>query len=847
MKKVNLKKILVSSIFVLFLFASNSASAKEEWLLKNWDTVNMALEYYDNKTIDEAMADFGNNYTEGEDECVFFSPSGESSITFSLKKRKIKGFSYQGSYSEIASILNSIPKLKVWEIKAAANNWIGVSPETIKEVFSKSLLPSYEKAIFVGHSLSNASVEFRIASLDSSAPQTGGSPKRYVKSVEVRGTYDALKDCFVCVPMDTVFIKKSKGKNVKDIAKVSAGNIEKTSQKKKFAFFYSDDNSNALQVAIQEGNFVAAEWLAENEICDVNHWNVFGRTAINDAIEAGDTDILKILFEHGAKINTNPYIFNPVVQTVSLGNLEAAQYLKSLGVDYSYTWDGGYNLIHVAALEEQKDIIPFLIQNGCKIDAANSAGVTPLLISIDQDDPGTISALLKNGASIERKNSASQTPIFYAIEKSSNASLQTLIDNKANIEAKDNAGRSPFLFAYEIDNITAAQKLMEAGAAIPRTQLLSALKSKKYSYLPLLIKGGVPLSVIDSQGQNVLHIAAQNSDATSLSLFLETKEGMSIINAKDGKGSTPLILACDAGTGFTNGAQILIDAGASVVEANNNGNTAIHAALLNNRDSSSKELSQMILSKNAELLNRQNRAGQTPLMIALENSKKESSAYLLNQSPNVSLKDYLGNTSLHYACNSGLDAESKKIVFLGGAANAVNSKSETPLTLAARNKNEELVEYFLAMSGIKIDIKDNFGKSARDYIWALYDLRIQESEARRAKLTQERQEAWNAISQAQKGKGDLEVKNRALERENNDLQRKINNAEEGTNTSSWKTKITTNNIAIVANNVAISVFQGTISKMERQANECTKNIDKEFAITKSYINKKEKLNNIPRG
>lgn len=834
------KKKSTLAILVFLLFVLNFAFAKEEGLIRNWNTIDMALEYYNDKSIDEVIADFGKNYVEGKEEYSFFSPSEESSITFSVKKGKIKKFSYQGSYSDIISFLNSNPKLKIWEIKSAASNWIGVSPETIKEAFGKSVLQSSEKSILVGPSQS-AFVEFKISSLyNDTSPQ-------YVKSVEVKGSYDELKDYIVTVPKDTVFVEKRRGKKTKDIAKLSIGNIEKTTQKKKLSFFYSSDNSNVLQVAIQEGNFVAAEWFAENEICDVNHWNVYGRTAINDAIEAGDTDILKILFEHGATLKKGPYIFDPVVQTVSLGDIEAAQYLKSLGVNYGSYKDSGYNLMHVAALEQQKDIIPFLIQSGCEIDAVEPTGLTPLFISVAQDDSDTIRALLANGASIERRNSSGQTPIFYAIETSSNSALQTLIQNKGNIEAKDNNGRSPFVFAYEIDNIIATEKLIDAGAAIPRTQLLSALKDKKYSYLPLLLKAGIPVNTTDSQGQNVLHIAAQNCDANSLSLFLESKDGVAIINAKDGKGSTPLILACGAGTGFVNGAQILVDAGASVSDADNSGNTAIHAALLNNRDSSSKELSQMILEKDSSLLNKQNRAGQTPLMIALKNSKKESASYLLGQRPDVLLQDVSGNTSLHYACDLQMEAETKKIVSLGAAINAVNSKSETPITIVARNKNETLSEFFLAISGIKIDIRDNYGKTARDYIWALYDLRIQESEARRVKLTQERQAAWNTISKTQKEIGDLEVKNRAMERENNDLQRQINNAKEGTNTSSLKSKITANNIKITGNNVAIGIYNATINKMKKSADECSKNIDKEFDVTRSYINKKEKLNKIPRG
>ena len=60
----------------------------------------------------------------------------------------------------------------------------------------------------------------------------------------------------------------SMGKKDKIIINSTVDNIEHLCKKEKLSLFYSDDNSNALQIAIKGENLAVAEWLAENEICD---------------------------------------------------------------------------------------------------------------------------------------------------------------------------------------------------------------------------------------------------------------------------------------------------------------------------------------------------------------------------------------------------------------------------------------------------------------------------------------------------------------------------------------------------------------------------------------------------
>lgn len=617
-------------------------------------------------------------------------------------------------------------------------------------------------------------------------------------------------------------------------------------QKKKIAYFFSPDNSNALQLAIQQSNFPVADWLAENEICDINHFNVYGKTPLYDAVESFDTEILSTLIEHGAVFPTEKYIKDPVIRTVQIGNLDAAKYFSSIGVKYNALYPKNQNLIHVAAQNSQTEIVAFLVESGCKIDAADSDGLTPLLISVENDDSQMIQSLLENGAAIEKLNANGQTPLFYAVEKFTQGSLQALVDFNANKEALDKKNRTPFLFAYELDNEQAAEYLISKGASFPKTQLLTALKDGKSFYLPLLLKAGADISVVDSAGQNVFHIAAKNSDFNSIELFSEKENASSVINQKDYSGNTPLHLACGAGTGFVNGVKELITGGASVSELNKAGDTALHIAVLNNSDDGSKQIALVLYNADNSLLNIQGSASKTPLIIALEHSKSQTASLLLEKKADVLAADSSGSTALHYACANGLDSLAKTIVGRKAPINAVNNRKETPMGLAAKFEHDDLAEYFLNLSGIDINISDASGKAPRDYLFSLYVKRHDEASKRWQKYFDARNAAQDSLRDTKNQKANTESELRDLQRQARELESQIKNADEGTNTSGLQTRLYGVNFNITAHNTSIAILNIAISKAEKEISEYKEKMDEEMRLQKSYTSKMERLTNIPR-
>lgn len=108
--------------------------------------------------------------------------------------------------------------------------------------------------------------------------------------------------------------------------------------------------------------------------------------------------------------------------------------------------------------------------------------------------------------------------------------------------------------------------------------LESVRKKEGQQVTDALAKGGPTLvNTRDSTtGESALHIVTARRDLTWMQFFIGKGAN---VNARDGKGQTPLVIA--SGYGFVEGVDLLVQHGARVDESNNAGETPLIAAVHN--------------------------------------------------------------------------------------------------------------------------------------------------------------------------------------------------------------------------------------------------------------------------
>jgi uncharacterized protein len=145
--------------------------------------------------------------------------------------------------------------------------------------------------------------------------------------------------------------------------------------------------------AIQDGNIVLVEQSlqADTNLCNAEDEN--GLIALGVAAHYGKIDIVRLLLNYGADIN-------------SVSNSKVS-YIPS------------NSALHAAiAGKAPKELVEFLLIEGADIHGADSAGYTPLHIAAFDGDEDLITLLLEFSADPNCKNAANQkTPHDIAVER----------------------------------------------------------------------------------------------------------------------------------------------------------------------------------------------------------------------------------------------------------------------------------------------------------------------------------------------------------------------------------------------------------------------------------------------
>ena len=130
-----------------------------------------------------------------------------------------------------------------------------------------------------------------------------------------------------------------------------------------------------LFIAALRGNIELAQFLIEKG-ADVNMQDEYGFTAMYDAACNGHSDVVKMLLDGGARPDLGPC---PIDQATMYGHVKVMQLLLDSGVKINQRIPGsGMTLLHIAAVEGQKDAVKLLLERGADHSMPDRSGLTAL-------------------------------------------------------------------------------------------------------------------------------------------------------------------------------------------------------------------------------------------------------------------------------------------------------------------------------------------------------------------------------------------------------------------------------------------------------------------------------------
>lgn len=475
------------------------------------------------------------------------------------------------------------------------------------------------------------------------------------------------------------------------------------------------------------------------------------------------------IFFHAQPMSSTPEIFKIIDRTENFTS-DLSDYLdtnkSNLTTILSQTYNDAQPLHY--ALKEQKFIFAkILVKYGADVNALDNQGNNSLLqaaLALENYAGSTdiIDFLIKNGASTKIKNKNGETleniltdlmqgytsdtvkkldNIFTAIDGNHEKQIkQMLLDYPERLNTKNESGDTPLLYALRHNNDLYALGFINSGA---------------------------DLQAIDNDGNTALHLAAQNGYTDCVKALL-TQRG-DLINQPNNMGDTPLIRA--AASDKTEIVEMLISSGANLNHQGAHGLTALHWAAGKNKadiveilvtqgaditissnhgsplelalkqnsvqagkilekrqeqinvkndifkaiDANDEDAISKLIQSNKKNLENRNADGDTPLLYCLKNKKSKLASKFIAVPVDINAQDKDGNTALHLAAQNGLTATIKKLLKNTTCnSNKKNNAGQTPLMLAAQQKNQHVPKHLID-GGAQLNEQDKNGKTALHY------------------------------------------------------------------------------------------------------------------------------------
>tara|TARA_Y100001935_G_scaffold255583_1_gene269703 strand:+ start:374 stop:4264 length:3891 start_codon:yes stop_codon:yes gene_type:complete len=275
---------------------------------------------------------------------------------------------------------------------------------------------------------------------------------------------------------------------------------------------------------------------------------------LGDACYFGRNDLVELLIQSGADVNSNRIQNEPV--------------------------------LHLVAHQGYRRLCKILIDNGADVNAKNSKGLTALMISAEKGDKEVCKILIKNKAGINIEGNRRLTALMLAAEKGHNEVCKFLIDNGAKINSEDSKGLTALMLAAQEGHKEVCEILIENKANINAknlersTALMLAAEEGHNEVCKLLIDDGADINAKNSKGLTALMLAVKkrNKDVCSSILLSEKLT----VNAKGSQEATALHFSSESGSKDI--CEMLIKKGAIIDLQNKENMTPLHLASKNGKE-----------------------------------------------------------------------------------------------------------------------------------------------------------------------------------------------------------------------------------------------------------------------
>ena len=449
--------------------------------------------------------------------------------------------------------------------------------------------------------------------------------------------------------------------------KLLEGVVQRVNMADKISKGTSEFDEDQLSLAIQFDDVVKVREILKCGKCTVNYTDRFGLTPLHRACQGGYlADVVRMLvseFKADMTILT-PSGFTPLMLAAKHAYYGHDNKVHALLSDSQCLVDakgqGGYTALHVSCKYGHVDIVRTLVKHKANVNARTDRGDTPLTLAASNGHDNVVHALLSDSQClINAEGRNGYTALHYSCRYGHVDRVRTLVKHKADVSARTDSGYTP---------------------------LMLAAINKHDNVVHVLLSDSQCL--VDAKGQDgytALHYSCIYGHVDIVRTLVKHKAN---VNARIDSGDTPLILAARRRHGHDNVVYVLLSDPQCLMDAKGqDGYTALHYSCRYGHVDIVRTL-----VKHKANVNARTDSGDTPLTLAALNKHDNVVHALLSDSQClVDAKGQGGYTALHVSCIYGHVDIVRTLVKHKANVNARTDSGDTPLTLAALNKHDNVV------------------------------------------------------------------------------------------------------------------------------------------------------------
>ncbi|OQV12509.1 Transient receptor potential cation channel subfamily A member 1 [Hypsibius exemplaris] len=330
------------------------------------------------------------------------------------------------------------------------------------------------------------------------------------------------------------------------------------------------------------------------------------RTMLHYAVIRGCPSSVRLLIDNGAPMDAQMNDGStPLHLACTQGLIPAVEEMlhaskSGFALTLSKRDAQGMSPLHRATMFDHEWLAKFLLDHDAPMNATDSLGRTPLILSAAQGSWAVLNLLLKSNVDTTVTDNMGRNFLHYYISQGKSpeaceCARKAIREHPSLLSDMDLKGCTPLHYAAQNGFIRSSDSLMLMGAQVNA-------KNKVM--------------------QSPLHFAAAHGRYNTVRRLLESLKGFNILNEGDNYGRTPLHLA--AQNGHSNVVQLLMSKGA-LTHRDYGGQTALHYAAENNF----RETARLFVEQYSYLLNSIDRQGNTALHLAARNNASKTVEYLL--------------------------------------------------------------------------------------------------------------------------------------------------------------------------------------------------------------------------